>query len=55
MKRLKDNNYLLIDHDGTEYVNPYLFLKGGIKEFKSTETFKQMSLHFEDEKIKNPF
>ena len=55
MKRLKENNYLLTDENGTEYVNPYLFLKGGIKEFKSTETFKQLSLHFHDENIKNPY
>ena len=55
MKKLKEKSYLLIDENGTEYVNPYLFLKGGIKEFKSTDTFKQMSLHFHDDIIKNPF
>lgn len=55
MKKLRDKQLLLEDPTGLEYVNPYLFLKGSIKELKATERFKQMSLHFNDETIKNPF
>lgn len=55
MKKLREKQLILEDSTGVEYVNPYLFLKGSIKELKATERFKQMSLHFNDETIKNPF
>ncbi|KQN71609.1 hypothetical protein ASF04_26395 [Duganella sp. Leaf61] len=57
-KTLRANKYLLKDADEIEYVNPYLFLKGGIKEFKKTELFsqmQQMQLHFDENDIKNPY
>lgn len=55
MKKLRDSGYLLKDKNEVEYLNPYLFLKGGIKEFKASELWKQMQLHFEDGEIKNPY
>ena len=55
MKKLKEKSYILHDENNdVDYVNPYLFLKGGIKEFKASPLFKQ--LHFtEFDDIKNPF
>lgn len=55
MKKLREKQLILEDSTGVEYVNPYLFLKGKITEFKASERFKQMSLHFNDEIIKSPF
>lgn len=58
MKKLRENGYLLKDDNEIEYINPYLFLKGGIKEFKTTELWKkmqQMQLHFDENEIKNPY
>lgn len=58
MRKLRDNYYLLKDINEIEYINPYLFLKGGIKEFKGSDLFKQMQqlqLHFDEKEIKNPY
>ena len=59
MKKLREKNYILYDEEQEiEYVNPYIFLKGGIKEFKSTNLFhqtkeKEKQLSFEG--FSNPF
>lgn len=55
LKKLRTKQLILQDSDGTEYVNPYLFLKGSIKEFKATDRFQQMSLHFSSSDIKCPY
>lgn len=55
MKKLRESGYLLKDNNEIEYINPYLFLKGGVKEFKASELWKQMQLHFEEGEIKNPY
>lgn len=51
VKKLKDRK-LLIEDEGLEYVNPHLFLKGGIKEAK--KDFQQLGL-FEVPGLVKPF
>lgn len=51
VKKLKDKK-LLIEDEGLEYVNPHLFLKGGIKEAK--KDFQQLGL-FEVPGLVKPF
>lgn len=48
MKKLKERHYLLAK-DGIEYINPYLFIKGGITSLKkdkdgALEAVKQLQL-----------
>jgi len=57
MKKLRKEKFLLEDKiQQIEYVNPCLFLKGSITDFKRTEQFKNLHLHFNDDEVmKNPF
>lgn len=58
MKSLRKKGLILHDEKtGVDFLNPYLFLKGSIKEFKASPIAEQ--LRFEgfdmDEDIKNPY
>jgi len=58
MKKLKAKGLVLHDSQtGVDFLNPYLFLKGSIKEFKKSSIAKQLRFkEFDmDEDIKNPF
>jgi len=58
MKKLKAKGLVLHDTDtGVDFLNPYLFLKGSIKEFKKSSIAQQLRFkEFDmDEDIKNPF
>lgn len=56
MKKLKEKGFILHDKiTGVDFVNPYLFLKGSVKEFKSSSIAKQLKFFEMDEDIKNPF
>ena len=55
LKKLKEKNYVLVDEENEiEYINPYIFLKGSIKEFKRSEFYHELNKHSFDN-IKNPF
>lgn len=56
MKKLRSKGFILHDKiTGVDFVNPYLFLKGSVKEFKSSPLAKQLHFFEMDEDIKNPF
>lgn len=57
-KRLKELKLLLVDEKTKmEYVHPFLFVKGGLKEMKSTDEYKQLCLFHDDESslLSKPF
>lgn len=55
LNKLKDKNFILEDEEnGVEYINPFLFLKGSIKEFKKSDLYKQL-YNADFNNIKNPF
>lgn len=56
MKKLREKGFILHDKiTGVDFVNPYLFLKGSVKEFKASAIAKQLHFFEMDEDIKNPF
>ena len=56
MKKLKSKGFILHDKiTGVDFVNPYLFLKGSVKEFKASPIAKQLHFFEMDEDISNPF
>lgn len=55
-RKLKEKGYLLHDpKTGVDFVNPYLFLKGSVKEFKASDFAKQLQFFEMDKDIINPF
>ena len=54
-KSLKEKGIILEDENENEFINPYLFVKGKMKEMKATKLFKSMHLLQYDDDIENPF
>ena len=55
LKKLKEKNYILHDEENeVDYINPYIFLKGSIKEFKTSNLYYELKKN-SFENIKDPF